>query len=72
MFQNKEGYKGTHAPFDSKYYDRDISYEKGLCPVAEDILETAVKLGMNEFYTEQDIKDIIEAITKVTKYFNKD
>lgn len=72
MFQNLEGYKGTHAPFDSKYYGRDISYEKGLCPVAEDILETAVKLGMNEFYTEQDIKDIIEAITKVTKYFNKD
>jgi dTDP-4-amino-4,6-dideoxygalactose transaminase len=71
MFQNKEGYAGTHAPFDSKYYGKDISYPKGLCPVSEEILDTAIRLNLNEFYTEQDILDIIESIVKVTEYFKK-
>ncbi|HNZ40257.1 MAG TPA: DegT/DnrJ/EryC1/StrS family aminotransferase [Clostridia bacterium] len=71
MFQNKEGYPGTHAPFDSKYYGKDISYPKGLCPVAEEILDTAIRLNLNEFYTEQDIQDIIDSIVKVTEYFKK-
>ena len=72
MFQNKEGYQGTHAPFDSKYYGKDISYPKGLCPVAEEILDTAVRMNLNEFYTEQDIQDMVDSIVKVAEYFKKD
>ncbi len=69
MFLNKEGYLGTHAPFDSHYYGKEITYKEGLCPVAEEILETAIRVNISEFYTDQDISDIINAIIKVTDYF---
>ncbi len=71
MFQNKTGFEGTHAPFDSPYYGKEIDYPHGLCPVAEEILETAVKIYINEFHTEQDIDDIIAAIKKVCDYYRK-
>ncbi len=69
MFQNKEGFKGTHAPFDSPYYGGNVSYAKGTCPIAEEILETAVRLNINEFFTEQDIDDMIAAIQKISAYY---
>ena len=70
MFQNKEGFEGTHAPFDSPYYGKDIEYKKGLCPVAEEILNTAIRLSISEFYTEQDIDEMIAAIRKVSNYYS--
>lgn len=69
MFQNKEGFKGTHAPFDSPYYGGNVSYDKGICPVAEEILETAIRLGISEFYTDADIDDMIHAFKKVSDYY---
>ncbi len=69
LFKNKEGYLGTHSPFDSKYYGKDIEYYTGMCPVAEDILKTAIRINVNEFYTEQDLKDTIAAIRKVSNYY---
>ncbi|MBE6946804.1 MAG: DegT/DnrJ/EryC1/StrS family aminotransferase [Ruminococcaceae bacterium] len=71
LFQNKTAYLGTHAPFDSHYYGREVSYPKGLCPVAEQVLDEAIKFTFTEFYSEQDMKDIIAIITKVTNYFTK-
>jgi dTDP-4-amino-4,6-dideoxygalactose transaminase len=71
LFQNKSAYLGTHAPFDSPYYGREISYPQGLCPVAEEILETAVKFGVNQFYTDADVEDIITAIRKVARHYAK-
>jgi len=71
LFRNKTAYPGTHAPFDSHYYGREISYPKGLCPVAEEVLNEAIKFNINEFYSQQDMQDIIDIITKVTNYFTK-
>jgi len=69
LFTNKSAYIGTNAPFDSHYYNKDISYGKGLCPIAESILETAVKFYINEFFTDQDIEEIITAVNKVAQYY---
>jgi len=69
LFTEKSAYKGTHAPFDSRYYGRGIEYNTGLCPVAESIHQTAVRLTINEFYTQQDIDEIIEAVRKVAAYY---
>jgi perosamine synthetase len=41
-----------------------------LCPTAEKILETAIRFSVNEFYTEQDMKDVIEAVKKVSNYYS--
>lgn len=71
MFQNKCAFKGTHAPWDSPYYGGSVSYEKGLCPVAESILDTAVKFSVSEFYTDQDVDEMIAAIRKVAAYYAK-
>lgn len=69
FLQNKSPYPGTHAPFDSKYYGGNVSYEDGLCPNAEAILNTAIRLGISEFFTETDIDEVIEAFTKVCNYY---
>ena len=69
LFRNKSAYQGTHAPFDSRYYGKEIDYHTGLCPVAEEILRTSVKFNISEFYTQQDIDDIVKIIRKVTAYY---
>jgi perosamine synthetase len=69
LLLNKNAYMGTDCPFGCKYYGRDITYFKGMCPTAEEILRTAIKLPVSEFYTEQDRKDAGLAIRKVAKYY---
>ena len=71
LFKNKSAYIGTHAPFDMPHYGREITYGKGLCPNAEAVLEKSIQFGVNEFFTEEDVKIIIEIIRKVTNYFKK-
>ncbi|MFJ5768973.1 DegT/DnrJ/EryC1/StrS family aminotransferase [Psychrobacillus sp. NPDC093180] len=67
LFQKKHAYINSHYPFDLGFYD----YSLGICPNAENILETAIRLNINEFYTDQDIEDMIAAIDKVTSYYYK-
>lgn len=70
MFKYKNAYLGTHCPFDCQYYGKKIEYPKGLCPTAEDILNTAIRMSVSEFYTEQDIADVVKAIRKVSDYYS--
>jgi len=44
---------------------RSYSYVGGICPVAEEVLNTAIRLPVNEFYTEQDAADTVAAVHKV-------
>ncbi len=69
LLKNKNAYIETDCPFGCKYYGKDIQYKKGLCPVSEEILSTSVILSINEFYTEQDLKETIEAIRKISDYY---
>ena len=71
LFTEKTAYLGTHAPFDSPYYGKEITYKKGLCPAAEKILENAVRLSVSEFYTDGDADDMIKAIRKAAAYYAK-
>lgn len=65
MFQNKSAYQGSQFPF----HLSNASYEKGSCPIAEEILETAIKLPISEFYTDKDIEETIAAVQKVALYY---
>lgn len=67
LFQERTAYKDSHFPFDLS----DASYSRGLCPVAEEILQTSIQLAVNQFFTEQDIEDIITGVRKVAQYFQK-
>jgi len=71
LFLNKNAYLGTDCPFGCKYYGREIKYYKGMCPTAEEILKTAIRLSVNEFYTDTDAEEVIEAIRKVSRYYSK-
>lgn len=67
MFQQKQAYPSSTFPFELS----EAHYNRGDCPNAEAILQTAVQVPLNEFYTEQDILDIIAAIRKVALYYGK-
>ncbi|WP_462409866.1 DegT/DnrJ/EryC1/StrS family aminotransferase [Neobacillus sp. Marseille-QA0830] len=68
LFQKKQAYLNSHYPFDQGDYD----YSPGSCPNAENILNTAIRLNLDEFYTDGDIEDMITAIRKVASYFAVD
>lgn len=65
MFQEKQAYPGTHTPFQHT----SEKYEEGDCPNAELVLRTAVRLNVNEFYTDLDLEETCEAIEKIAAYF---
>ena len=46
------------------------AYPRGLCPVAEEILETSVKFPVSEFWTDEDTAEIIQAIKKVARWYH--
>jgi perosamine synthetase len=66
-------YGDSHFPFDSPYTSRSYrDYRPGLCPVAEVMNDRMFTVPINEQYTEQDVRDIAEAITKVTAALAKE
>ena len=67
LFQQRAAYPNSHFPFDLT----GITYERGLCPNAEEILQTAVRINVSEYYTERDIDDIVFGIRKVASYFSR-
>lgn len=70
IFKNKTAYAGGNCPFDCPKYGREIEYKKGLCPNAEEILATSIRLKCNEFFTDEDVEDIIKGIKKVSEYYS--
>jgi dTDP-4-amino-4,6-dideoxygalactose transaminase len=46
---------------------RALEYREDLCPVTQDLLDRIVILPMSEFFTEEDIHLMAQAITKVAK-----
>lgn len=67
IFQKKQAYIGSHYPFELS----NVSYEEGICPESEAILKTAIRMPINEFFTEQDIDEVAEGIRKVANHYKK-
>src|SRR5205814_2183531 len=44
-------------------------YHPGLCPVAEEVLQTAVLMSLLEAYTETDLTETIHAIRRTAGWF---
>lgn len=62
----------NHTPFarETHPFER-MDYRACHCPVAEDILDTAVVLPVNERYTEADRDEVAEAIHRVALWFTR-
>lgn len=69
IFANRNAFPGSHLPFTINHGENEITYHKGLCPMAEEILQTAIRLTINEFYTPQDLADMIAAIRKISDFY---
>ncbi len=71
LFADKEFFPGGIWPAEV-VSGRKYIYKQGLCPVAEEVLSTAVVIPIKEYFSELDIEDIAEAINKVTDAYNKE
>jgi len=69
MYQQKMAYGTKGFPWSSEFYKGQVSYEKGICPVAEELQDKRyIGIGMCVYrYTSEDIDLIIQAFHKVWK-----
>ena len=52
------------------YYQK-LGYEKGLCPKAKKLYDEEITLPLYYGMTDQDVADVIAAVTKIATYFAK-
>ena len=69
IFQNRSAFPGSLFPFVSKDLETNVSYPPGLCPKAEQAFQETFNFNITEFYSEQDIDDMIDATAKVAGFY---
>jgi perosamine synthetase len=69
IFQNRSAFPNSRLPFVSKDLRSNVSYPKGLCPRAEDAFVHTFNLSLNEFYTEQDVDEMVRGVAKVAAHY---
>lgn len=52
-------------------YYKKLGYEKGICPSAEKIYQNIVSIPLYPKMSDQDIEDVIHAVTKVIEYYRR-
>ena len=52
-------------------YYKSLGYEKGLCPKAEELYENMITLPIFPSMSNKDVADVINALSKVIKYYRK-
>lgn len=50
------------------YYER-LGYKKGICPKAEKLYEEIISLPLYYAMTDQDVEDVIKAVTRIAEYY---
>ena len=48
-----------------------MGYKKGLCPKAEALYDTMISIPLYFGMSDQDVSDVIEAVTKIATYYHK-
>ena len=59
----------SHVPCGCYDGNARQTYEKGACPVADDLFERMVDVGLNQWYTEADCAHVASGINKVLRAF---
>ncbi|MBO5056629.1 MAG: UDP-4-amino-4,6-dideoxy-N-acetyl-beta-L-altrosamine transaminase [Lachnospiraceae bacterium] len=52
------------------YYQK-LGYKRGLCPKAEKLYEEIISLPLYYGMTDRDVKDVIDAVTRIAVYYQK-
>lgn len=50
-------------------YYKNLGYEKGLCPIAEEYYDRILTLPLHPSMSERDVSDVIKAVNKVLNYY---
>ena len=50
------------------YYEK-LGYQRGLCPNAEKLYAEEISLPLYYAMTDQDVEDVIRAVTRIAEYF---
>lgn len=50
------------------YYEK-MGYQRGICPKAEKLYEEVISLPLYYAMTDQDVEDVIRAVTRITEYY---
>lgn len=50
------------------YYEK-LGYKRGICPKAEKLYEEIISLPLYYAMTDQDVKDVIAAVTRIAEYY---
>jgi perosamine synthetase len=70
VFQSKSTFGNSHFPFGFAPFrpsPEPISYEEGICPVAEKTIKEMIKISLNEFWSEEDVKKTAQAVRKASR-----
>lgn len=60
-------YRYMYPLFDLE--NEELSYQKGACPVADDLFERLVSVSLNQWFTENDCDNLANGINKVLNAF---
>jgi len=64
----KSGATPDNCPYECPLYRKkggNIKYGRGDCPVADDLFERCIVVGLNQWYTARDCRNIAAGIDKV-------
>ena len=67
LFADKSFFPGNVWPAEI-ISGKTYAYRPGLCPVAEEVLNTAIRLPVSEFFSPQDMEETVIAIRKVVAH----
>jgi dTDP-4-amino-4,6-dideoxygalactose transaminase len=70
VFQTHHAFPKSELPFVSLDLKSNVSYPKGMCPHAELAFEQTFNLSITEFYSDQDIEEMIYAVKKVAQFYS--
>jgi len=60
-------YRALHL---QPYYREKFGYKEGDCPIAENVANRVLTLPFSPLLTEDDLHDVITAVTKIAAYFS--
>lgn len=70
LFLEKNGYGNTHCPFDCPKYGKDITYQRGQLPFAEQAERDVFWLSsVHPLMSQKDLDDTVKAVRKVATTF---
>lgn len=52
-------------------YYKSLGYEEGICPNAEDLYKRMITLPLHVNMSDEDLKDVVDALRKVLNYYRK-